>query len=675
MNTLCSNILKDFLKENQDRHLKILVHNILTFGQPLKNLTLDYLREHAQDVPPAEAGRPDAVEPQIQTTDGVIPAKSDYRIEKLTFHHFRTYPKDGRQPFGLSFMKKGNVEPCSLFLVGKNGTGKSTIFDALEWIYAGKVRNAEDRGIEEQEKLSEYLTYGFGKIEGVTPDIVRLCVKLHGEDRKEWGLNTTEPLCVPAICCSDMDIEEIAKMDDDTPVPNRPTQQGDNMTMHRFVNNQLGFEELTDLREKLVSFAEPLEVSNRNLERRRELLNLTGDDLRGIQQLLKDITYSMDEGEQKGVLKFASRKRIVQFSGYQNPPQALSGVSYPFIELWRELIRNVQLKKSLEERGGAAFLPEAMQEVPAISPQEIDGQINAYVDQIEAIHKRLKVEWESIQDVEVENRYNKAILRLEDDAVFLETDGRDLPVRSEDIRKMKGVNQRIAESSLKLGAYLTTVQSHLLQVRKNRDGVAEEYVVKYPDKLNDFVKKVLNYYCEQGEVFDVKSTANSFDVKISVTDKQGRTFTTTPRKYLNTFRFRLYAVLLKIALAFFYMKENNCLAPIVIDDVFNASDFENSVSLSTFVSKIYEVYQEVIDSSKPLQLVILTHDEMVVNAFQRGVKMKTAKVIESIENRKIMDPENYFIQGRLFHFTEATDIEKKLKVKRPFLNLYLPLGR
>lgn len=227
MNTLCSNILKDFLKENQDRHLKILVHNILTFGQPLKNLTLDYLREHAQDVPPAEAGRPDAVEPQIQTTDGVIPAKSDYRIEKLTFHHFRTYPKDGRQPFGLSFMKKGNVEPCSLFLVGKNGTGKSTIFDALEWIYAGKVRNAEDRGIEEQEKLSEYLTYGFGKIEGVTPDIVRLCVKLHGEDRKEWGLNTTEPLCVPAICCSDMDIEEIAKMDDDTPVPNRPTQQGD----------------------------------------------------------------------------------------------------------------------------------------------------------------------------------------------------------------------------------------------------------------------------------------------------------------------------------------------------------------------------------------------------------------------------------------------------------------
>ncbi len=675
MNTLCSNILKDFLKENQDRHLKILVHNILTFGQPVKDLTLNYLREHAQDVPPLEAGRPDAVEPQVQTTDGVVQAKSDYRIEELTFHHFRTYPKDGRQPFGLSFMKKGNVEPCSLFLVGKNGTGKSTIFDALEWIYAGKVRNAEDRGIEEQTKLSEYLTYGFGRIEGVTPDIVRLSVKLHGKDRKEWSLNATEPLCVPAICCSDMDIEEIAKMDDDTPVPNRPTQQGDNMTMHRFVNNQLGLEELTDLREKLVSFAEPLEASNRKLERRRELLNLTGDELRGIQQLLKDMTYSMNEAGQKGVLGFVSRKRIVQYSGYQNPPQALCRVSYPFIELWRELIRNVQLKKSLEERGGTAFLPEAMQEVPAISAQEIDEQINAYVDQIEAIHKRLKVEWERIQDAEIENSYNKAILRLEDDAAFLEADGRDLPVKSEDIRKMKGVNQRIAEFSLKLGAYLTTVQSHLFQVRKNREGVAEEYVVKYPDKLNDFVKKVLDYYCDQGEVFNVKSTANSFDVKISVTDKQGRTFTTTPRKYLNTFRFRLYAVLLKIALAFFYMKENNCLAPIVIDDVFNASDFENSVSLSTFVSKIYEVYQEVIDSSKPLQLVILTHDEMVVNAFQRGVKMKTAKVIESIENRKKMDPENYFIQGRLFHYTEATDIEKKLKVKRPYLNLYLPIGR
>ena len=677
MNTLCSNILKDFLKENQDRHLKILVHNILTFGQPVKNLTLDYLREHVQDVPPAEAGRPDAAEPQVQTMDGVVRAKSDYRIEELTFHHFRTYPKDGRQPFGLSFMKKGNVEPCSLFLVGKNGTGKSTIFDALEWIYAGKVRNAEDRGIEDQAKLSEYLTYGFGKIEGVTPDIVRLSVKLHGKDRKEWGLNTTEPLCVPAICCSDMDIEEIAKMDDDTPVPNRPTQQGDNMTMHRFVNNQLGFEELTNLREKLVSFAEPLEVSNRDLERRRELLNLTGNDLRGIQQLLKDMTYSMDEVEQKGVLRFVSRKLIVQYSGFKKPPQSLSGVSYPFIELWRELIRNVQLKKSLEERGGGAFLPEAMQEVPAISPKEIDEQINAYVDQIEAIHKRLKVEWERIQDAEVENSYNKAILRLEDDAVFLETVGRDLPVRGEDIRKMKSVNQRIAESSLKLGAYLTTVQSHLLQVRKNRDGVSEEYVVKYPDKLNDFVKKVLNYYCDQGEVFDVKSTANSFDVKISVTDKKGRTFTTTPRKYLNTFRFRLYAVLLKIALAFFYMKENNCLAPIVIDDVFNASDFENSVSLGNFVFRVYEAYQDAVGFKEPLQLIVLTHDEMIATAFHKGVKMKSADMLKR-EDNGFASHESHCIYGRLFPYKEVKEISvgkqwQQIFCHKEYLNLYMEM--
>lgn len=677
MNTLCSNILKDFLKENQDRHLKILVHNILTFGQPIRNLTLDYLREHVQEELPAEGERLDAADPQVQTVDGVVQAKSDYRIEKLTFQYFRTYPKDEKLPFGLSFVKKEGNEPCSLFLVGKNGTGKSTIFDALEWIYAGKVRNAEDRGIVEPEKLIDYLTYGFGKIHGITPDMVKLGVKLHGKEKKEWSLNTKNPLCVPAICCSDMDIEEIAKMDDDTPVSNRPMQQGDNMSMHRFVNNQLGFEEITELREKIASFADPLETSNRKLERRQKLLNLTGDDLQGIQQLLNEMTYRMNEGEQKGVLKFASRKLITQYSGYQNPPRALRRVSYPFTELWRELIRNVQLKKSLEERDWAGFLPEAGQEDPVISSQEIDEQINACVDQIEAIHQRLKVEWEKSQDAEVVNSYNKAIHRLDDDAAFLDTDGRDLPVRMREIRVKMAVNKRLADTLRMLAGYLIRVQTHLLQIKKDGEGGETKYENIYPDKLNDFVKKVLNYYCEQGEEFDVKSTSNSFDVKISVTDKQGRSFTTTPRKYLNTFRFRLYAVLLKMALAFFYMKENNCLAPIVIDDVFNASDFENSVSLGNFVFRVYEAYQDAVGFKEPLQLIVLTHDEMIATAFHNGVKMKSADMLKREENGFSRHEANC-IYGRLFPYKDVKEIGKdkhwwQMTCSKEYLNLYMEM--
>ena len=74
-------------------------------------------------------------------------------------------------PYGVEFTNTSG-EPCSLFLVGKNGTGKSTIFDALEWIYAGKVSNAEDRGVKNQEKLYEYLTYGFNLVPGISPEKV-----------------------------------------------------------------------------------------------------------------------------------------------------------------------------------------------------------------------------------------------------------------------------------------------------------------------------------------------------------------------------------------------------------------------------------------------------------------------------------------------------------------------
>lgn len=55
---------------------------------------------------------------------------TDKRINSIVFENFRTFSRmDGKTPFGLNFLRSN--EPCSLFLMGANGTGKSSIYSAL----------------------------------------------------------------------------------------------------------------------------------------------------------------------------------------------------------------------------------------------------------------------------------------------------------------------------------------------------------------------------------------------------------------------------------------------------------------------------------------------------------------------------------------------------------------
>ena len=70
----------------------------------------------------------------------------DLRLLNIRFQNIRQFPL---ALYGLSFERNGN--PCSTFLVGRNSTGKSTIFSAIEYYYANKLGNADLKSISDYE--------------------------------------------------------------------------------------------------------------------------------------------------------------------------------------------------------------------------------------------------------------------------------------------------------------------------------------------------------------------------------------------------------------------------------------------------------------------------------------------------------------------------------------------
>lgn len=93
-----------------------------------------------------------------------------------------------------------------------------------------------------------------------------------------------------------------------------------------------------------------------------------------------------------------------------------------------------------------------------------------------------------------------------------------------------------------------------------------------------------------------------------------------PRQYLNTFRFKLYCVALKISLAYCCKSLYNINAPIVIDDVFDSSDFQNREKIKNFIFDLYKAHEDLFGLDAPLQLIFFTQDDVIGESVFQGIR-------------------------------------------------------
>ena len=152
----------------------------------------------------------------------------------------------------------------------------------------------------------------------------------------------------------------------------------------------------------------------------------------------------------------------------------------------------------------------------------------------------------------------------------------------------------------------------------------EEYVLNTCKEiivplLNEFTK--LGDISAENEQIDIITIDNEIRAVISNNKIFGEGITTAPELFYNSFRYKLYCISVKIALAFMTMKFSNINAPLFFDDVFNASDFDNSVNIDKFFNIIYTSYEKLgIGKKTDLQIVLFTHDEVVLNGISQAIE-------------------------------------------------------
>jgi hypothetical protein len=244
------------------------------------------------------------------------------------------------------------------------------------------------------------------------------------------------------------------------------------------------------------------------------------------------------------------------------------------------------------------------------------------------------------------------------------------------IQLYKVFQEYSSNDSLKALALLREFIGTMIKTKEKEDKTYyttqenRQTAIKLQGKLNDVFYQEIKDFKDTfyGFIVDIMNTFSSKQVEeeyiFNIDDPTGRDFSIKlacqsqaipPKEYLNAFRFKIFCVSIKVAITIQWMKENNTVVPIVLDDIFNANDFENNGRLELFAEKFCKTYHEQLPKF-PMQLIVLTHDNLVQESFRRGLERAVTKYP--------------FISQRIFSWRDFEKVSCE-PTSNGFINLYL----
>lgn len=664
-----------------------------------------------------EAYKKLGLEGEIEKTNDV----RDFRIKSLSVKNFRRFPETDI-PFGINMSRDGI--PKSLVLVGGNGEGKSSLYAALEYILCGTIGEAKLRNYD----FRRFASHSESADADLLGDIK---VQTYKQKTFQHYREFKEALPVPgaeAFFCSEWDIVFIGQSRWDAESGSAVPKYA----FHNFFAENLGFKDLVDLKKELLEmmkeeYPDVMELKNRTVlckaqlkeyneviavekkrlsqfreqstseiqslsESKSQLVEIKKDILRlkrknsksKLFKLKKDEVYDEADNQTKigwftrylddmVVIYIPMQKLIDLFDNFESVIGSLD------CKERTDSLRNdvYRLKNLLEEIGeiemgmdddkpvfeGAGLKRAGV--LPFLSqPSEYFGKF----DLPGLLNKSEKVVVEIIKLLDEKNGTMKLkytdldfdeLVRLSVLAKRKEEEIEDLRVQSDLLSGRISLQEELGEYCKKLDEYLGKEVNEAFSLIKDTVSQIMEYFLSFRlDKEKIEISFVENKVCVQ-ICYDEYGEGSSGRKECRL----------SPQKYYNTFRYKLFCMVLKISVALAIMKRFRINFPIVLDDLFYASDYDNRELIALFMDELHKNYRKVFPESTgmQLQLICFTHDELVVDAMLTATKTMLWKERDN------------FIFGRLVDYkglmsdNESKGMMRVQKDGMDFYNLYIEL--
>lgn len=590
---------------------------------------------------------------------------TDLRICDLTLHNFRKFPyRDENTLWGIAGKRKDEAEICSLFLVGDNGTGKTSLYNALEYLFTGHISAMDERKITAQDN---YMMHGYGMLESNSRNNVRIAMNCM--DGNEYTMKS--PLKLPPVnFCSDYDVHIFSE--------NKENQ-------NRYILNYIGYKEIEFLIINLATLIEEGTTDKNNKARiilgRREIIKCLNAMLslfsendtwfcneEELTKTIEELTKMQEELDNINIQEIKNELTLLTKVGLEEFYNRKDKKIDQLINLYGKIRTYIEIKAektpSLKQIFDQCLATTATQ--PQISLEALFIR-NYYANMLDNVPKSAEGLSIGISIIQLIKDYAKA--------------GQGITYQSiEQFIREKGAIMQNDSPMLNMNEMRRMYDDIIPYIKLLKQELEKErnrLIDLFYDTSNKIISEIMTYFLEKNEKLSLEKENHTVTYAINVTTEKGN-FTTNPKEYFNTFRYKLFVITLKTALTLTFMREHKCLLPIIIDDVFNSSDFKNAQMISSFIRKTYIAYQKTVEKlcnpktpeeqkklykEKQLQIILFTQDELMVHSFKQGYDH-----FNWIYRKKEL-PYN-IICGRLFNYEEISKDKSFIRTTNHNTSLY-----
>lgn len=602
----------------------------------------------------------------------------DFRISKAMMHGIRGVMKNNENTFFGLDCSDSDGSPCSMVVLGSNGIGKTSFYAALEMIGMGYSNCAKLRGYVSPTETVKFLTnVNLSSADG------RIIVKTGNDSDIDLKLdqyenNPTDPISCESCFCSDFDIQTLEIYSYSS------SENTFSKYIHKQLNLD-GFDNvlplLEEFQEKLSEYAKEVREQTADiLDLKKNLFFLQiRKYLIYTQQSM--VTYDTVDMLSRILDIWKDRPLVLKIKENQNKDksQDIENIEHKIINCNGEEITSLECRQLLEAYKEelnylyvfADMNPKLCYEYfDSISDKLLSG--NLYIQTKEDLNHQLisYIHHECIRILEkIINGDLEPTILYEKKETFIALQALRKQIKDafdeilstythKDLNdKRNETEEKITSINAKLNQYGETIKDKFPLNMREADALLEQnkrlkdyllaQINAYDREILQLLEKIIPNICSKcfskkgGESIEIRDTSSSsaginpidikynqnpFEIFIKIKPKASddsatRQVEEEPGLYLNTFRHKLLCFALKLSLACCAMKLDNCRYPIVVDDVFDASDFKNRNEINLVIKELISQYNSLVEenNSNNLQLILFSQDEIIAERVFKGL--------------------------------------------------------
>lgn len=228
--------------------------------------------------------------------------------------------------------------------------------------------------------------------------------------------------------------------------------------------------------------------------------------------------------------------------------------------------------------------------------------------------------------------------------------------------KTKELEIALISANKKVG-YLIQIKDEIGVFNSKFKLKVDELVNNVFEPIKNTVEDILNDYFQDDPQFklEINLKENKLNIEgveyvtkyivAEIIDKKTNKTVTSPQNYFNTFRYKLFSLMIGLSIALASRKTYKINFPLVMDDLFFASDFINKNSFSDFFQKVIHLFYKYTPDI-PLQIILFTHDDII---FRSSIDAVYEFKISNSNDLIVEDLVNNTILARMFNVSEKDE--------------------